>query len=88
MTRSFDLDVVKVTVILNSEERGDSESIIRLCSGEGELERKAFAVSRFLVSLKLARMTRSFDLGVVKVTAILNKKPRNKVLGFGGIDCG
>ena len=39
MTRSFDLDVVKVTVILNSEERGDSESIIRLCGGEGEWER-------------------------------------------------
>ena len=28
-------------------------------------ERKAFAVSRFLVSLKLARMTSSFDLDVV-----------------------
>ncbi|EAS75383.1 ATP-dependent protease ATP-binding subunit [Vibrio alginolyticus 12G01] len=59
-----------------------------MCGGEGEWERKAFAVSRFLVSLKLARMTRAFDLDVVKVTAILNKKPRNKVLGFGGIDCG
>jgi len=44
------------------------------------------AAIRFLVSLELARMTRSFDLGVVKVTAILNKKPRNKALGFGGID--
>ncbi|EGR2554394.1 hypothetical protein DX887_01255, partial [Vibrio alginolyticus] len=65
----------------------DSESIIRLCSGEGELERKAFAVSRFLVSLEFARMTRAFDLDVVKVTAILNKKPRNKVLDFGKIDC-
>ncbi|HHF2852475.1 TPA: hypothetical protein ACPJZ8_001647 [Vibrio diabolicus] len=39
MTRSFDLGVVTVTVILNNEERGDSESIIRLCSGEGEFER-------------------------------------------------
>ena len=51
------------------------------------MERKASAVSRFLVSLELARMTRSFDLDVVKVTVILNKKPRNKVLGFGKIDC-
>ncbi|EJL6744233.1 hypothetical protein NMR85_001497 [Vibrio alginolyticus] len=74
MTRSFDLDVVKVTVILSNE--CDSESIIRLCSGEGELERKAFAVSRFLVSLELARMTRSFDLDVVKVTVILNNEER------------
>ncbi|EOX4840887.1 hypothetical protein ACH160_001109 [Vibrio alginolyticus] len=40
MTRSFDLDVVKVTVILSNEERGDSESIIRLCGGEGEWGKK------------------------------------------------
>ena len=37
MTRAFDLDVVKVTAILNNE--CDSESIIRLCGGEGEWER-------------------------------------------------
>jgi len=51
-----------------------------------EKEQKS-AGTRFLVSLELARMTRAFDLDVVKVTAILNKKPRNKVLGFGKIDC-
>ncbi|CDT96463.1 hypothetical protein VDIAB_30034 [Vibrio diabolicus] len=46
MTSSFDLELIKVTVILNSEERGIqnlssdcAESIIRLCSGEGEFER-------------------------------------------------
>ncbi|BCG16385.1 hypothetical protein HLBS07_02370 [Vibrio alginolyticus] len=39
-------------------------------------ERKASAVSRFLVSLELARMTRSFDLGVVTVTVILNSEER------------
>ncbi len=33
MTSSFDLELIKVTVILNSEERGDSESIVRLSSG-------------------------------------------------------
>ncbi len=32
MTRSFDLGVVTVTVILNSEERGDSESIVPIVS--------------------------------------------------------
>ncbi len=39
MTNSFDLEAVKLTVILNCEERGDSESIIRLCGGLGERER-------------------------------------------------
>ncbi len=33
MTSSFDLELIKVTVILNNEERGDSESTVRLCSG-------------------------------------------------------
>ena len=39
MTNSFDLETVKAIVILNSEERGGSESIIRLCGGLGERER-------------------------------------------------
>jgi len=33
MTNSFDLETVKATVILNNEERGDSESIVRLSCG-------------------------------------------------------
>ena len=33
MTNSFGLELAKVTVILNSEERGDSESTVRLCCG-------------------------------------------------------
>ncbi|KPN01991.1 hypothetical protein AOR11_15615 [Vibrio alginolyticus] len=39
MTILFGLEAVKVIIILNSEERGDSESIIRLCGGLGERER-------------------------------------------------
>ncbi|MDW1984731.1 hypothetical protein R7Q46_10000 [Vibrio sp. 811] len=39
MTNSFDLESVKAIVILNSEERSDSESIVRLNSGQGERER-------------------------------------------------
>lgn len=35
MTKSFDLELIKVTVILNNEERGDSESIARLCGKKG-----------------------------------------------------
>jgi len=33
MTNSFCLELAKVIVILNNEERGDSESTVRLCSG-------------------------------------------------------
>ena len=33
MTNSFCLEPAKVIVILNNEERGDSESTVRLCSG-------------------------------------------------------
>ncbi len=33
MTNSFDLELIKVSVILNNEERGDSESIFWLSSG-------------------------------------------------------
>ena len=33
MTSFFDLELAMVAVILNSEERGDSESIVRLSSG-------------------------------------------------------
>lgn len=33
MTSSFGLELAKVTVILNNEGRGDSESIVRLCCG-------------------------------------------------------
>lgn len=39
MTISFVLEAVKVIVILNSEERVGSESIVRLYSGLGERER-------------------------------------------------
>ncbi len=39
MTSSFYLEALKVIVILNNEERGGSESIIRLCGGLGERER-------------------------------------------------
>ena len=39
MTILFGLEAVKATVILNNEERGGSESIIRLCGGLGERER-------------------------------------------------
>ncbi len=39
MTSSFDLELIKVTVILNIEGRGDSESIFWLSSGYGERER-------------------------------------------------
>ena len=35
-----------------------------------------FAVTRFLVSLELARMTISFDLELIKVTVILNNEGR------------
>ena len=45
-------------------------------------EEEASAVSRFLVSLELARMTRSFDLGVVTVTVILNKKAQKQGSGL------
>ena len=33
MKNSFCLELAKVIVILNNEERGDSESTVRLCSG-------------------------------------------------------
>ncbi len=33
MTSFFDLELAMVAVILNSEERGDSEPIVRLSSG-------------------------------------------------------
>lgn len=33
MMNSFGLELVKVTVILNNEGRGDSESTVRLCFG-------------------------------------------------------
>ncbi|AUV87403.1 hypothetical protein C1N50_15150 [Vibrio campbellii] len=33
MTNSLYLGLAKVIVILNNEERGDSESTVRLCSG-------------------------------------------------------
>ncbi|HHX8336038.1 TPA: hypothetical protein ACVOY8_004635, partial [Vibrio diabolicus] len=41
-----------------------------------------FDVSRFLVSLEFARMTRSFELGVVTVTFILNKKAQKQGSGL------
>ncbi|CAL6171507.1 hypothetical protein AT1219_50120 [Vibrio alginolyticus] len=35
MTSSFDLELAMVTVTLNGEGRGDSESIARLCGKKG-----------------------------------------------------
>ncbi len=73
MTNSFDLEAVKATVILNNEERGDSESIIRLCGGLGERERIGACCYEIF---SLARMTNSFDLEAVKATVILNNEER------------
>lgn len=39
MTNAFDLELIKVTVILNNEARVGFESSARLYSGEGEWER-------------------------------------------------
>ncbi|EPN4988557.1 hypothetical protein ACT0I1_004391 [Vibrio alginolyticus] len=38
MTSSFDLELIKVTVIQNNEERGDSESIARCAERKAQTQ--------------------------------------------------
>ncbi|MDW1925153.1 hypothetical protein R7Q39_06925 [Vibrio sp. 947] len=76
MTNSFYLEALKLTVTLNSEERGDSESIIRLNSGQGERERIGVYCWQVLSLARLARMTNFSGLDTVKATVILNSEGR------------
>ncbi|EOX3943176.1 hypothetical protein ACPHXT_001611 [Vibrio alginolyticus] len=76
MTNSFDLESVKAIVILNSEERSDSESIVRLNSGQGERERIGVYCWQVLSLARLARMTNFSGLDTVKATVILNSEGR------------